>query len=1042
MTVEKHTSRKNVLSRLNGMEIPKNFMCFATDLHQTEFPLAVNKKDQVKLLDVLLKNKDDCFLELILQKSNFYLDVDVKKGEEGFDYFEINPLINYVTEYLKKNLAVDGEDVKPWVLECIREDKQSYHLHYPIKVSVLALRGMVEGLQPEYRSIDSSVVPHPNSSALLRTIYSPKIVQGKVIAKGLAPYMINGVEITKENTTELMEKPIGKDGLKQKHYFFCNSPELYKTDEEKMKKIEKSISIAVHGGKSSRAKIPKFEVIEDETLDGVIKYIDAKKISVVSIKEEMKEKLPPKKESIKSISSWFLVKSNIYQLFYYIYRSQCMELFELFYQCLDLSMGDSFERIPQTIKPDPSFAITGGYSLYKHFGIDAAVFGTLRKTDLVEIIQGRRQLVEKEGYSYTEFHNEFINRFPLKSGTSTANRFLKLLPGTFFKTSNIVDGAAYYMKQLKIEYNELYDKKAGKNVVEARHCLMHVVVPDKMLETVAVEQMVQDEEDESNGRYNLKSYLDKPGFQVMRTAFDPRAGTNDYNIVNLFTGFTAKKKDKYDQKVIDSYLKFVTYAAQGDQKLVNEIINYFAFILQRPGYKTQRVLFLCGNSGVGKSSFLSFHTEKIIGTKYCLTTSKPDLILGNFNHLIENKLFVNLEEGGRLKYEQYNQLKDIVTRPYVEITQKNKDARDNQKNFMNIAITTNDIGTVKVESDRRLLLVDYPPLDKKILQEFFNNVDDKGADDVYTYLLNVSIPPGWATSNAYQSKSYKKIIRNSAHDFVMFGLNTFAAYMCIADIVCVPDRVLRGLYDIFSTEENKKRKKRAKLFRRSDVEPVEKFDKVLFAAKCGFENRTTITRMGGAGYRYVIIRKEAYEDVLREMYSIGDTGSYLLQRYMYFKYNGDLKIKEQKKLSKDEHDEHEGKKIIRLDELFASYTHFVEKENKSLSIDGYFSFHRYLEDYREAMGEERDQDDMDTSEGFKEYLCKFFGSDENQQKDEGLELIKKMENLKILHTPRDEYTVSDVCTEDEDKMRAEIDKESQKIREEIERGDYSSDEDI
>jgi len=59
-----------------------------------------------------------------------------------------------------------------------------------------------------------------------------------------------------------------------------------------------------------------------------------------------------------------------------------------------------------------------------------------------------------------------------------------------------------------------------------------------------------------------------------------------------------------------------------------------------------------------------------------------------------------------------------------------------------------------------------------------------------------------------------------------------------------------------------------------------------------------------------------------------------------------------------------------------------------------------------------------------------------------LELIKKMENLKILHTPRDKDTVSDVCTEDEDKMRAEIDKESQKIREEIERGDYSSDEDI
>jgi len=175
------------------------------------------------------------------------------------------------------------------------------------------------------------------------------------------------------------------------------------------------------------------------------------------------------------------------------------------------------------------------------------------------------------------------------------------------------------------------------------------------------------------------------------------------------------------------------------------------------------------------------------------------------------------------------------------------------------------------------------------------------------------------------------------------------------------------------------------------------------------------------------------------MYSIGDTGSYLLQRYMYFKYNRVLKIKEQKKLSNDEH---EGKKIIRLDELFATKYGFVEKENKSLSIDGYFSFHRYLEDYREAMGEERDQDDMDTSEGFKEYLCKFFGSDENQQKDEGLELIKKMENLKILHTPRDEDAVSDVCTEDEDKMRDEWDKEILKIKEEDERGDYSSDEDI
>ena len=254
MTIKSFKSRKEVAEELKKHDTkPPGFFIYTTSLYQNELYMSIEDESRLKLMDRILKNKTWKphplgIQEMIHHSSCVYIDVGVKKGEQGFETFEIDEVISFVCKYIQQNLAEDGQEIKAWVTQCVREDKKSYHIHIPIHTTMLALRGIVEELSKTYQCIDKQVVPHPERIGMLRAIYAPKITKTK-LAKGAVPYMINGNKSNIDNMmNELADvkitKPFKKElkkPMKNKYYFFCNSPKLYIVSTTKMKLLERAV---------------------------------------------------------------------------------------------------------------------------------------------------------------------------------------------------------------------------------------------------------------------------------------------------------------------------------------------------------------------------------------------------------------------------------------------------------------------------------------------------------------------------------------------------------------------------------------------------------------------------------------------------------------------------------------------------------------------------------------------------------------------------------------------------------------------------------
>jgi hypothetical protein len=126
------------------------------------------------------------------------------------------------------------------------------------------------------------------------------------------------------------------------------------------------------------------------------------------------------------------------------------------------------------------------------------------------------------------------------------------------------------------------------------------------------------------------------------------------NILNKFTGFEQEKRQKKYEKIngkkmptskkaLKMILELVERIA-GDKKNANYFHTWFAQIVQQPG-KLSRIYILCRSHehGIGKMQFYRFFSN-IIGSNYTFTGTCKKGIFDGFNSIIEDKLFVNIDE--------------------------------------------------------------------------------------------------------------------------------------------------------------------------------------------------------------------------------------------------------------------------------------------------------------------------------------------------------------------------------------------------------------
>lgn len=141
----------------------------------------------------------------------------------------------------------------------------------------------------------------------------------------------------------------------------------------------------------------------------------------------------------------------------------------------------------------------------------------------------------------------------------------------------------------------------------------------------------------------------------------------------------------------------------GDASLHEWLMQYFAHMVQRPWEKPQVALVMRGQKGVGKNVLVET-VGSLFGGHFAVT-AKRDQVLGRFNSMIENKIFLVLDEAfwsGDRSIE--GQLKDLVTGHAHTIERKGFEPY-RVTNCLRVAILGNEKWVVPASWDERRFAV-------------------------------------------------------------------------------------------------------------------------------------------------------------------------------------------------------------------------------------------------------------------------------------------------------------------------------------------------
>lgn len=213
---------------------------------------------------------------------------------------------------------------------------------------------------------------------------------------------------------------------------------------------------------------------------------------------------------------------------------------------------------------------------------------------------------------------------------------------------------------------------------------------------------------------------------------------------NLWTGFDVSKMECNTERSYNIILEHFKVVANFNDNVYEYLLNYFAWLFQKPHRKTEVCLLIQGTQGSGKTTLVEDLLKKMMGIKYVFNTCDIDKIVGKFNSSLAGKLMTILNEAsGKDTYAVIDKIKDSITRKDVCIEYKGHDAVT-VADYCNYCYTTNNIKPLPIgEDDRRFQVIECS--DKyKGNTEYFNKLYDAIDNDeivksLYNFLMKRDI---------------------------------------------------------------------------------------------------------------------------------------------------------------------------------------------------------------------------------------------------------------------------------------------------------------
>lgn len=339
----------------------------------------------------------------------------------------------------------------------------------------------------------------------------------------------------------------------------------------------------------------------------------------------------------------------------------------------------------------------------------------------------------KDEYTYIDLFNEFRHAH----FSSLEDLHFKLMPQAVKCIAVIIYGSGYIIKK---------DGLAGedfKQISSLDNCDF-----DMTYDTITTDNRTKDKKEKKKTEKIsfsqwIKQYM--PCYQ--RIICDPSYKPDVKNF-NIWTSYKAtyNKALLENQEIkqnVDKLLLILRdiWAAENEQ-YYKYLLSWFAHIVKFPAKKTNISLFIHSKQGSGKSFFIDFFRDFIVGSDHGLVTNF-DSLLKNFNKQLEQKTFICVEEmqnNASSFVNSFNFMKQLITANKIIIEPKFKDAYV-AEDFANYCFTSNFLSFYLEPSDRRNAC--FRASDKYAQNKIFwedvrkTCLNQDVGDAFYTYLMDI-----------------------------------------------------------------------------------------------------------------------------------------------------------------------------------------------------------------------------------------------------------------------------------------------------------------
>ena len=248
-------------------------------------------------------------------------------------------------------------------------------------------------------------------------------------------------------------------------------------------------------------------------------------------------------------------------------------------------------------------------------------------------------------------------------------------------------------------------------------------------------------------------WLNDPNMRTYeRMDFFPPPNICPENVYNTWDGFSIEKTDRdpyldfENNKYIKQYKYIIDNVIKNDESK-KYMLNFLAFIIQKPGIKLPIIPIILGRQGCGKSKIIET-IMNIIGNKYWHKSNDMEHELNdNFSLAGKNKILNVFEETSAKKSNVvYEKFKDLITSDTTYINPKNKTPYK-QKDYRKFIINSNNMDCIKVDiNDRRNVFFETTdklagPENKEFWDEYINHtmINKTALRAIYDYLMSIDI---------------------------------------------------------------------------------------------------------------------------------------------------------------------------------------------------------------------------------------------------------------------------------------------------------------